>query len=460
MKPREVSIKNIFSEDSFLPFKMAAALLGIYVTGLAALESDLSKLRILKLYISEIVSIVAICLLVAGWNPKSLFELLKSYWFIFPFTIWCFVVHVIPDIKWLVETGTGFDRFLRHSMIFVYPVLWTAFGMVFRSQVTKAGWVCFIAAIVALQFFSALTGQKPLNLALGPMYAFLYPVVLAAPELLPAWIGRRVILLRAAQCLLTVAMTFPLATANMVTQRTSYLNFLFSSIYGSFFTLRMKGYGFKKVVLLTGASALGIFLISWSLANLFIHEARFDRFVPKEMHDHHKVATDWKVKALGVFQHADDFTLKEGKVSLFQARYRRALWSRAYSDWMESPLIGKGFRVEVPSWVFDYENKYQEDRKLDFLAALPISGPHNFLLNLLARTGVIGLALWIYMSWRLLKPSIPFLTRSTDLTIPVVFTSLTCGFIYCFLNLGIEGPHYAIPLYFLLGALYRHVEMS
>jgi O-antigen ligase len=73
------------------------------------------------------------------------------------------------------------------------------------------------------------------------------------------------------------------------------------------------------------------------------------------------------------------------------AQFRLLRWNLALHTWLESPVFGVGFGTDIlPNWLLS----------IDELNTFNYGMPHNTFLTILARTGVIGLALFVFpITW-------------------------------------------------------------
>ena len=69
------------------------------------------------------------------------------------------------------------------------------------------------------------------------------------------------------------------------------------------------------------------------------------------------------------------------------AQFRLVRWNLAMQTWLKSPVFGVGFGTDIlPTWLLDIEE----------LNTFNYGLPHNTYLTILARTGVIGFALFAF----------------------------------------------------------------
>jgi O-antigen ligase len=76
------------------------------------------------------------------------------------------------------------------------------------------------------------------------------------------------------------------------------------------------------------------------------------------------------------------------------AQFRLIRWHFALGTWLKAPLFGVGFGTDIlPNWLLT----------IDELNSFNYGMPHNTYLTILARTGVIGLALFAFPIFWILR---------------------------------------------------------
>lgn len=438
---------------------LAVLAMAAFIFLLCDSAGSFSKVRFFNVYVSELTAIfVGLLILLNGW--KFVWAIIKKVWFVFPFLLWAVFVHFIPDLLEAKNLGLGFDRLARHSILFIYPVLWVALGAFFRSQVSFRGWELTVWIVVAIQTYHAIKGYPPKHLSSGPLNAFILPFLLLTAGLLPSWLRERKWLLNSFRLVGAVAWFHPILSTYLVMQRTSFGNFMWNFGAGLFISSRERGISLGKRIAITTFALVTTIALVWFFSTTRVYEAGLDSFLPKELSEKQKEIGDHlAIKILAPFLHTDDFAYRDGKVKVFEARFRKILWLQTIEDWKHKPISGVGFRREVPSYFQNLENKKYPHEEYEF-QFLPISGPHNSFLNMLARVGIVGFLLWGFIILVCLKNSYVYLFRFKNITSPLTVIWFLNGMAYSFFNLGFEGPHYAIPMYFVLGALLIHSEKN
>lgn len=450
---------NIFpSVVKFILSSSLAALAGIvsgaYILALSYFSANLTRTTFLQFYVSEWVAVICLCLLL-GLGPSRLWAFAKSTWIALLFSLFCVLVWAAPDFLALLREHASLGRFVRHSVLYVYPAIWFPLGFAFRAYLPVRVFQILIWGLWAAQMVSGLLATSPHNFAIGPIFTFLLPVSFLVPQAL-GWFSQHPLRLRVFRVMNTLAFLFPFATAALITQRSTFINTICDFSYGMLLSLRMLGRSWLRTILTTVVAVIVLLACSWPPANMSMQKSRLTTFLSDQLESYKShIEKSPSVMLFGAYQHADDFAYKDGKSSVFQFRFRRELWSQAWKDWQISPIFGQGFRIEVPSSVFGSLNMKYPHNQSD-LSFLPISGPHNSFLNILVRTGVVGALLWMAMLVCWYRRIYPFIWKPGHITLAMAFACIGNGLIYSFFNLGLEGPEYAIPIYFLLGATFCH----
>jgi hypothetical protein len=154
---------------------------------------------------------------------------------------------------------------------------------------------------------------------------------------------------------------------------------------------------------------------------------------------------------LGVFSGQD--------VGLDTVAWRLAWWNALVDDVgssVETTFFGRGFGANLTEPL-----GFQPDPTNPRL----VRSPHNFLLTLLARTGLVGLALWLgaMMCWLIpVARNIRTAARAgrhTDADYVLWLTAYPLAIMVAALfGVVLEGPYGAIPCYILLGMSLRAAE--
>jgi O-antigen ligase len=96
--------------------------------------------------------------------------------------------------------------------------------------------------------------------------------------------------------------------------------------------------------------------------------------------------------ALSLSSNKLDGTLRDRLQELGPVEYRQAVYAGAWEMFLERPLTGWGFNrmpAELPRHVSGYKEK--------------LLYPHNTYLELLVEDGIVGLALYVWLMWELLR---------------------------------------------------------
>jgi O-antigen ligase len=141
-----------------------------------------------------------------------------------------------------------------------------------------------------------------------------------------------------------------------------------------------------------------------------------------------------------------------------KAHVRKLWWRQTIEKWSENKILGIGFIDELPPEIDigsknDWKTVLTEKR---FRSTSPVSGPHQSLLNILTRMGVIGFLIFTAI---LIEAIVSMKKVYVRLRQNPCFADLLLlmiplgGFIYAMLNVGFEAPHNSILFWFVLGLI-------
>lgn len=349
------------------------------------------------------------------------------------------VLHLAIDfsIRRNLLVGTELKRVLQHTLISVYPLLWMSAGLWLGLQSKK--WVFFLfACVCAISAIPNLFGQNVVNLAAGPL-----PVV-AAVVLIDQALQSKSWKKWALAFLVTTISFLPFwLMAVTYMQRTSFLLVAVTLLAGPFL-LHYWRRTLRRAVL-TVAAAFGFFLVG-----LYVFYNSQDLV--------HYFTSKAPINPLVAMQHGEDLPVTPSEApGLFgiRARFRIFCWQTAIEDWKANPVFGIGMIPEVPSQIVPGR---KNDGGFEYQGAPPVVGPHNSYLTVLARTGLIGLALvfWMIWTWRAQAPKIGRLpsSLSSDFSQLMLWIVPLYGLVYAGLNIGLESPHHAMFLWLVMGISY------
>ena len=131
---------------------------------------------------------------------------------------------------------------------------------------------------------------------------------------------------------------------------------------------------------------------------------------------------------------------------------RLHMWTSALKSWRLHPIVGIGFVPEVPTEVsLGVKNTWG----LESGYAPPISGPHNSFLSIVARTGIVGSLLFIWMIYTFFRQAwtICHVSQPIGIFELLLFILPINGVIYASFNVGFESPPRAMLMWFFLGIL-------
>lgn len=140
------------------------------------------------------------------------------------------------------------------------------------------------------------------------------------------------------------------------------------------------------------------------------------------------------------------------------AVWRYTWWSALIQDTLSTPeqtLVGVGFGADI-TWPLGMDQSNTER---------PLRSPHNIAVNLFARTGVIGVVLWVVMLGVWLYSVLRGIDRAlragktaeSDRLLWMCTYAVTI-LVVALLGVVLESPLAAIPFFLLLGMAVRNVE--
>ncbi|MGZ6311667.1 MAG: O-antigen ligase family protein [Bdellovibrionota bacterium] len=403
------------------------ALLAFAVTGVTAGLKDFVKTKVGPFYILE--PIAALCFLLAPFAAPD-FKLRKAF----------------RDLKWpLVFFGwgmllVGYDvasnlsnlsavswhRVFQHGVIFAYPLIWMSLG--YWTYSTEKRWMTVLITLIALLSIPRnLRGVNVPNISTGPFLAVFF-----APMLYQALWEKRPKRWRTVMASVVLGFfTFlPLWVMwyHGFLQRTTLLS-LTLMVVSIPFLIRKHGDSLLRPAASVGVSVIA-FLLGIYVATLWSNYDLSHAFMRN-------------------MRHGEDATyMDEGP--LIQARFRKAMWLSAISQWRTRPLTGIGFVPEVPKDMESGPNIGGWEHP----GAPPISGPHCSYLSVLARMGVIGAVIFVLFGGVWLVRGIRLISTSSfsHVDLLMIFIPLG-GAVYALVNVGFEGPHRSMLMWLLAGAM-------
>lgn len=153
-------------------------------------------------------------------------------------------------------------------------------------------------------------------------------------------------------------------------------------------------------------------------------------------------------RVLGTFGYDSDS--ETGYVARANAEWRLQFWSELAEHSWERPdwlILGRGFGPNLAT----------EVGLLGDDPARPLRAPHNIAVNVFARLGLIGLALWIGWIVSLIRAGLGATRQNTPTGSLALWMFLYwgCLLIAALLGVILESPFGAAPFYFLSGGLLR-----
>lgn len=169
----------------------------------------------------------------------------------------------------------------------------------------------------------------------------------------------------------------------------------------------------------------------------------------------------YNTKIYGLYEHAVSFVDVKGKMHYRNPasrntgdnnRYRFVWWEVLLKDTIEkAPIHGMGFG-------YDLANPFIEEYYIQRDENFHVRSPHNFLLTVFGRTGIVGLItiLLLVSFWAMRTLKLINTTRATGQISNAFMLQCMCWLIFigaCF-GVILEGPMGAIPFWLLLGMSY------
>ncbi len=380
------------------------------------------------------------------WLKKNWLTLLKHLkpWLFFltwGVALALFDVFTQPDLLQL-QNKYSLQRFIQHCVLFVYPILWTTVGYTFGQN--RRNWIsgllyglCVVSAYTHLAnlWFNNDSNMSitwtsdgwAANTALGPLS--LFPLLALGWKAF--WVGN-------------IAFVAPLVTQWEIYVSRTYLLAILLDLGIAVLFIRQKLIPKAAVIGLTFAIGLISYLTLTPVPSLIKTKAQKQESV--SLQD----------RATFALQHADDVK-QPGKADqasttpssrpIIQARFRLFNWKTAIQDWKVSPVFGRRFIPEIPSFVMP---EWPNTRGLESATAPPVAGPHNSYLTVLTRMGIPGVVLmgWILLSWFQAWRKISDFSETVRM---LLFFVPFNGLLYAALNIGLESPHQCVILWFMMG---------
>ncbi|MBI3556400.1 MAG: O-antigen ligase family protein, partial [Deltaproteobacteria bacterium] len=367
----------------------------VVILGTAMADQAFSKFRIGPLFPSEICFVSwAILALHAGWHRSVRASELKKTAFtgMAGFFSWGMLLLLYDFTVRRSQMDFGavsysMMRVLQHAVLFVYPLLWMTAGFLTFRRSPQSVTVLGYGIMAAGTLVALVRGPHSLNIGMGPVAAVGLMVLVAR-----SWRKHPVWLLALQSCVLGLAVLFPFARAVALgdVQRVGMAELMMLILTVPFI---YNGKSHAARSLAQGAFVLGAFF-GVIVATVALVTPSGGRSLTETL----------SRQAATSVRHGDDYPgakIEENRPTntILLSAYRRFWWSRAYRDWLENPVFGRGFIPEIPSYVLESApNDGHFENIPDFthhFVNKPLAGPHNSYLSVLARTGVIGSLLFL-----------------------------------------------------------------
>lgn len=412
----------------------------VAVLGILLFDRRFVKLRLGPFFVLEILFAFWLGSAWLHGGVASFLRATRSFPWIYGFGLWSALL-ALGDLFGLVNqdaSSSVWFRYAQHCMLFAYPLIWMTAGLwMYQNQRKLIELVAYATfAVSALCGFLASLGLPfwPKTSVGTLTFLYLMPILYFSLSSKEGRTKKTLLLLA-----LLMWVTFGPYWIHWVEGQVRRTAVLISAgmIVGVPFLLPKRRWG-----LAAGAGALALGVYFAGVLTPMLIQARGIRGAG--------------LAVLESVQHGEDRPM-DGQSTGFQARARAFMWKRAILDWRASPLVGIGFVPEVPSeWGESgrVNNGCHTDLDGDVCdtPGPPVSGPHNSYLSILARTGVVGAALFLFavIAW---GKSIPSVMRSKDtllFRLVSVFVPIN-GAIFGLFNVGFESPHNSMILWLFAG---------
>ena len=339
----------------------------------------------------------------------------------------------------LLSRRHGYDistqRIAQHGLIAFYPMIWITAGIWLGSRERIATdtvcWVVFLCA-----FAANLQGMLTFNFSLGPLVAL--SVMVTWNEIFREKKKGKLKIFVA--LVLTFILFFPYLTLwSEKMQRTSLVALVFSVISVPI----LLEFNSRKPKWIAAVQASTLVLTLFAVLSTLI------------VVRHAGSLNEGFVQALQKGEDSPLNTPQAPSQAAFQQRFRRYVWNQTLLAWKESPILGVGFVREIPAYIRDgvkNDGDFLKYPDTKFLPLVPISGPHNSYLNMLARLGLVGFALlfWILIAQVFVWKDVLFRQKLTLADLILLFVPIN-GLIYALFNNGFEAPHNSVLLWLFFG---------
>ncbi|MBK9292965.1 MAG: O-antigen ligase family protein [Oligoflexia bacterium] len=396
-------------------------LISLVFWGVIIFSRAFVKYEIFGIYILEVVAIVWLLINFKQIKFLKIKEyFIKNKYLVFYFLYGSFLLLLdffSPEFK-----ATPFNRVAQHSIIFVFPVIWTFIGFMTQKinpMYSTLVLLCVVVTYIINHLINILGYALPGSfLGLILIVPILYFLSLSGKK---HWLyATGISLILFTPFWKMWGESFSRTGLVQVAFCTTILPFLFfkKSIKRTIFIVC-----FLNFVFLAGFAAV-------ALSN---HMDGQD-FITNTKNDFYKAAL-----------HGDDVYPGEQK---FNARFRTFVWKQTVLDWLERPLLGVGFIPETPSYL--EPNFKNVGGYFNEIGAPPVNGAHNSFLTILARMGPIGLVLlliYLFKWWVHSRGISNAIMNKYLILIPIL------SLISSLFNLGIESPHNSVIMWFCMGLL-------
>ncbi len=393
-------------EKPSLLSKFGLAILFIAFAGVLAGDISFGKLRVGPVYILE--------LLTGFWVLANIRPLLRTATYIHKFPRTYFLILVffawgmtlfIADL--FTQTIAQPMRFFQHAIIFAYPAIWITMGLVSYAHFTKftvkllwciLGLHVFTYLFWTLQYWGFHNLPVEYSISSGPLVSIVLVWLLTEFYNQKSW--KFGLLSFAVGCFVFAPFW---SMWGYSVQRTSLLQLIMLILFASYL------YNKKSLrnVVLVACTAFLIFGIGLAIKSTYFSKVEValqtQNALPEQKPSVISRLSNSLISRISrslyfdfyeSMQHGEDVNSPTEKQTgpAFQARFRKFSWETATRDWLESPVWGRGFVPEIPSYVTP---ERLNDGNFEYPGAPPISGPHNSFLTILARTGIIGFFIFV-----------------------------------------------------------------
>lgn len=441
------------------PARFASVLLVLSVGFTAVFTRSFVKFRFGPLYLLELVFFIGLVCFLSRAKRIELGKIRGVALCLLAFGVWGFLRLLLDFTVFAAPTLVPIERTVQYAILFVYPVLWIFLGFL-QNQVDD-DYSNVIAGAALLTTIPNFWGARVIHLSFGPL--MVVPLVYFSAKLLTKRFSLRENLNR---ILLTVGLFF----LTFVPFWEMWLNYMQRTNFAMLaiaivmlpFLIRTKNYSkqlaVSLVVLLFAGTILGGFAYYYftrcEVESFFHRNANVIQMLRSGGAKLECSSTNLRFNSFipSSFQKGEDDSEDLNAPVSIKLRSRMFMWENTWNHWKEKPVLGRGFRIDMPSFLREnYPNLPNSVVSGDG----PVTGSHNSYLQILARMGIIGITLFLLFTVALFKNFAQYFLTQKETSFPdvLMFVLVFNGFLYAIVNVGFESPHVAFPIWLFAGIL-------